>query len=176
MRRRTTSGFTLVEMLVTLVLVGILVSIGAPAMRGLIAPAAMQSWVTSYHMALRTTRHMAVSANRGVTLCALDDNGRCTGQWDRRLALFFDPGRTGQLQDEADLIVRTAITDGENIHVAWRGFGERRFLHVRSNGSYRQNGRFTFCSQTAGSSSQGRQIVVNVTGRTRVEPAACGGG
>ncbi|MFP5383916.1 MAG: GspH/FimT family protein [Gammaproteobacteria bacterium] len=173
---RSAAGFTLVELLVTLVLVGILVGLGVPAMRGLIAPAAMQSWVTSYHMALRTTRHMAVSANRGVTLCALDDNGRCTGQWDRRLALFFDPGRTGQLQDAADLITHTKITDGENIRVTWRGFGERRFLHVRANGSYRQNGRFTFCGQTAAPGGQGRQIVVNVTGRTRVEPAACDGG
>lgn len=172
---RTAAAFTLVEMLVTLVLIGILAGLGIPAMRGLIAPAAMQSWVTSYHMALRTTRHMAVSANRGVTLCALGDDGRCTGQWDRNLTLFFDPGRNGQLRDPADLISRTAITGSEDIQVTWRGFGERRFLHVRANGSYRQNGRFTFCRQPTAPGGQGRQIVVNVTGRTRVEPAACGG-
>lgn len=172
--RGTSPGFTLIEMLVTMLVISIIAGLGVPAMRGLMAPAAMQSWVTSYHMALRTTRQVAVSANRGVTVCPLDEAGRCTGRWDHSLALFFDQGRTGQLQDEADLIARTTITGGEGIQVVWRGFGERRFLHVRANGSYRQNGRFTFCPQTTRSGNQGRQIVVNVTGRTRVEPASCG--
>lgn len=171
--RCTHGGFTLTELMVTLALAGILLSLGIPAMRGLLAPSTMQSWVTSYHHALRTTRHVAVTANRGVTLCVLDEKQRCSGQWDRRLSLFFDRGRSGRLQDEQDLIAQPLIGGSDDIHVSWRGFGEQRFLHVRANGSYRQNGRFVFCWKRPVSGNHGRQIVVNVTGRTRVEPAPC---
>lgn len=172
--RSAMPGFTLVEMLVTLVIIGVIASLGVPAMQGLIAPSSMQSWVTSYHHALRSGRQIAVASNLGVTLCALDDDRRCTGQWDRQLSLFFDRGRTGQLHDPRDLIARTEITGSDQVRVRWSGFGERRFLHVRANGSYRQNGRFVFCAGNPAPGNHGRQIVVNVTGRTRVEPVNCG--
>lgn len=163
-------GYTLVELLVTLAVIGIMLGMGIPAMRSLIAPTALQAWVSTYDQALHTTRHLAVSANRGVSMCELDDGGNCTGRWGRQVTLFFDQDRDGRLARPEDIIARASINDTDAMRVQWRGFGERRFLHARATGSYRQNGRFTFCP---GHQQAGRQLIVNVTGRTRAEPLDC---
>lgn len=166
-------GYTLVELLVTLAVIGIMLGMGIPAMRSLIAPTALHAWVSTYDQALHTTRHLAVSANRGVSMCDLDDGGHCTGHWGRQVTLFFDDNRDGQLAQPDDVIARTLINGTDAMRVEWRGFGERRFLHARATGSYRQNGRFTFCPGYRSGARQGRQLVVNVTGRTRVEQLTC---
>lgn len=168
-------GFTLVELLVTLAVATIVLGLGIPAMRALVLPSTMHAWVGTYHGALQLMRQEAVSTNQGVSLCWLDDTGRCTGHWGARLTLFLDPRREGRLARPDDRVSEIRLAGTDDIEVRWSGFGERRFLHVRANGSFRQNGRFTFCHRhpPRGSSGGGRQIVVNVTGRARVERLDC---
>ena len=168
-------GYTIIELLVVLAVVGIAASIAVPAWRQLDASSRLGAHVALYAQALHTARTLAVSSGRHVSLCPLDANGRCDGNWDQDLTLFYDDARRGELVEPGDAIALVAIPGNERMDVRWNGFGERRFLNVRSTGRYRQNGRFRFCphGQVAGSIAQGRAIVVNVTGRTRVEKTTC---
>lgn len=168
-------GFTLIEVVTTLAVLGIVLGLGIPAMRALVLPSVMQSWTGTYHGALHLMRQQAVTTNEAISLCVLDATGSCTGQWGPHLSLFFDPRREGRLAQAADRVAEIRLPETDAVDVRWSGFGERRFLHVRANGSYRQNGRFTFCHRDGAAAGDGRQIVLNVTGRTRIERVACGG-
>ncbi len=165
-------GFTLVELMVTLAVLAIIVGIGVPGFRDLIAPSRMQAYVSLYTQAIQTARHIAVNRNRTVSLCELDAQKRCTGRWGPQLDLFFDEERDGVLQNDNDTIMRVDMSTAAPMQVAWRGFGQSRFLSVRGNGAYRQNGRFTFCA-TDKPEDPGRALVINVTGRSRVESTKC---
>lgn len=168
-------GFTLIELLLTLTVLGVLLVVGMPGFRALIDSSAISGQVAMYSQALNTARYLAVSSRRGVTLCTLNDAGRCTGNWDTDLSLFYDDERDGILASERHIITLIGIPPGDTTKVRWRGFGENRFLHVRASGSYRQNGRFTFCPSPAGdgTATPGRTVIVNVLGRTRVEKYLC---
>lgn len=170
------NGFTLIELLVTLAVIAILVTVGIPAFRHITASSDLSAHTALYNQAIHTARYLAVSSGRGVSLCSLDPQQRCDGNWNRDLTLFYDDARQGKLLREIDTILVVAVPGHEQrMAVSWRGFGERRFLNVRASGAYRQNGRFTFCPVTAKSAGQtsGKAIVINVTGRTRIEKAEC---
>lgn len=171
MRQRNAPGFTLIELVVTITVLGIIASLGIPAMRGLVASAAMQAHVTTYAQALHTARHLAVSRGRPVTLCALDAQQRCSGRWRQHLSIFEDNDRDGTLASARDILVDVVVKGDDDIRVEWRGFGARHYLTARPDGRWRQNGRFRFCD--ARHPEAGRAIVVNVTGRTRAERETC---
>lgn len=173
MTTATQRGMTLVELLVTLAVIALMVAVGIPGYRSLTEGAKLTGRVAMYTQALHTARYLAVSGGRGITLCALDTTGHCTGNWGADLALFRDNERAGVLAAQGDLIAVIGMPPGDSTNVRWRGFGENRFLHVRASGSYRQNGRFTFCPSPARAGDAGRSVVVNVTGRTRVERYSC---
>lgn len=66
-------GFSLVELMVTVALVGILVSIGAPAYRTMIEGQRVKSATVDLHSALVLTRSEAVKFNKKVTLSPAAD-------------------------------------------------------------------------------------------------------
>lgn len=174
LRKPRETGFTFVELMVTLAVLAILVRAALPAFDRLLSTTRVAAWTTTYTQALHTMRHMAVETGRHVTLCELDANNRCTGRWGAHLVLFFDDRRAGRLASPEDLIV-TVSMPGEDarLNVSWKGFGEKRFLNVRSTGAFRQNGRFRLCPEAGVRDRTGREIVLNVTGRMRVARYRC---
>lgn len=168
---RKATGHTLVELVLVLAIIGICAGVALPALRALLQPAALHGWVSTYAQALHSARQLAVARGRTVTLCPLDPDGRCNGRWGGELALFWDDNQDGRLADPADHIVDVRISDGTDMQVAWRGFGQKNYLSVRANGNFRQNGRFRFCDRQA--PAHGRALVLNVTGRSRVETLDC---
>ncbi|MFZ5757695.1 MAG: GspH/FimT family pseudopilin [Pseudomonadota bacterium] len=166
-------GLTLIELVVVLAVTAVLFGVGVPAWRSLTATSAVQAHVSLFSQAIQTARMLAVTRNLPVTLCALDTAGTCSGNWGDNLTLFYDRERDGHLGESDERISDLLIPDGNRTDVRWQGFGRRHFLNARSNGTWRQNGRFTFCPRSAGTGHAGRELVVNVTGRTRSAPVTC---
>ena len=66
--RKSSSGFTLVELMITLVLMAILLGIGVPGFRSFILDQRLRATSTDIRLALSTTRSEAVKRNRDVEL------------------------------------------------------------------------------------------------------------
>jgi type IV fimbrial biogenesis protein FimT len=75
MVRRTQGGFTLIEMLTTLIIVGILASIAAPAFTSLIASQQVKTSASMLQSSLLLARSEAVKRNTDVTVTPIG------GQW-----------------------------------------------------------------------------------------------
>lgn len=65
-------GFSLLELLVVLAIVGILLAIGLPSLRGMVVSGARSDAATGLYAALSRARSEAISRNTTVSVCARD--------------------------------------------------------------------------------------------------------
>lgn len=85
------AGWTLIELLAVLAILGLLAGLGTPLLQGLRAEAALRAAVRQTQAGLHLARQLALASGRPVTVCATRDGRRCQpggSQW----MLFASPG------------------------------------------------------------------------------------
>ncbi len=96
-RRAGAGGFTVVELLVTVCLIGVLAGIGAPALADLAHSVRLRGQAQTLLFALHLARTEAIRRNGRVTLCKSADGQTCAtgGRWDQGLIVFEDANSNG---------------------------------------------------------------------------------
>jgi prepilin-type N-terminal cleavage/methylation domain-containing protein len=94
---RKEAGLTLVELLVTIAVLGVLLGIGIPAFGGLAQDNRLSTTTNRLVGALHLTRSEAVRRNARVTICSSADGEYCAteGGWEQGWIVFVDTGATG---------------------------------------------------------------------------------
>ncbi|WP_312914436.1 GspH/FimT family pseudopilin [Stenotrophomonas sp.] len=107
--RKSSSGFTLVELMVTIAVLAIIASIAAPAMQGLIRANRLTATTNELVTALQLARTEAVRRNAPVTVCASNDGLACASStdWARWIVLGRD------VVSGADEVVRDSASSGD---------------------------------------------------------------
>jgi type IV fimbrial biogenesis protein FimT len=171
---RRMRGFTLVEMLAVVLISGILLSIGLPAMQELSARTHADSTVFGLRAMLGLARQSAITLNHDITVCGTSDGKRCSAEWREQPALLFaDTNANRELDPEDRLILQSDAT--RRAGVRWRGSGGRAYLRYRPDGGVREYGHFMYCPD-GGDLRFGRQLVVSATGRPRLAQDTNGDG
>lgn len=159
-------GFTLIEMMLTVAVLAILLTIGVPAFGGLIDNQRLDSSANSLMRSVQFTRGEAARRNQHVTMVPLDRH------WHRGWVVFIDADNNGRY-DNGEVILReehpaatTRIHANANIanYLRYNSQGESELL----NGGF-QSGTFSFCANKA--DAQGRQVIINRVGRARMQRA-----
>ena len=96
------SGFTLIELFVTLVVVGVVASIAVPAMAEFVAAQRRFDVAQQLAHGLRTARNEAVVRNQLVVIRAIE------GNWGKGWQIVVDPKGT-----EDDLVLMDRVLDGK---------------------------------------------------------------
>lgn len=84
------SGFTLLELLITLALVAIVVAIGAPAFGDVIKNNRLTTQINTLVGHLAYARSEAVLRSQQVIICASSNTTSCTGVWKDGWIVFID--------------------------------------------------------------------------------------
>jgi type IV fimbrial biogenesis protein FimT len=106
---RDDSGFTLVELMVTIAVLAILLAIGIPAFASLIASNRLTSATNELIASLQTARTEALRRNVRVTVCpAAPGATACSGDWRDGWIAFVDqtPGNAPAPESAADILFR----------------------------------------------------------------------
>lgn len=84
------NGFTLVEMLITIVIMGILAAIAVPSFDNLVLSNRLSSAANRLVASAQIARGEAIKRNAAVTLCMSSDGTSCTttGTWDQGWIVF----------------------------------------------------------------------------------------
>ena len=83
------SGFTLVELMITLLVLAIILGIALPSFSALIEKLAIRSTTESIVEALRTARVTAVEEQTDIKVCGLGANNTCSNaDWDKGLIIL----------------------------------------------------------------------------------------
>ena len=171
---RQARGFTLIEVLVTLTVVGLLLAVGVPSFAEMLEELRLQGLSNDVLQQLMLARSEAIKRNARVALCTSADGEQCTedSPWERGWIMFHDANNSGTREPHETVIQRLpALPPG------WRLTGNGPVTHYVSYGSMGgarlvtgafQAGTFTVCRASAGAVAA-RRIIINAGGRPRVQ-------
>lgn len=154
-------GFTLLELLITIVVLGLVLGIAVPGFRDLVLNNRQASAVNELVTALQLARSEAITRNvaapTAISVCASNNGTGCSGTWADGWIVFTDADGDGALE-AGDLVLRS-VDAPASIAIAGPGGAVR----------YRRDGRspdatdFVFCD-TRGA-SRARVVQLGISGR-----------
>jgi prepilin-type N-terminal cleavage/methylation domain-containing protein len=124
MNRRPQNGFTLYELLITLLIVGVVLSLGLPNMAAFTRNSRISSASNDLHAAFHLARSEAARAKNNITICASANStaaaADCGGTWDQGFIVFVDTNADQLVNgaDESILRAHPAAPDGISLAVA----------------------------------------------------------
>lgn len=169
--RQASSGFTLIELMVTVAVVGILAVVAVPAMTGLINANRINSASDNLTAALQLARSEAIRRGTSVTVCASNDGQACasTTSWNRWIVRGRD-NVASEAGSEVIDILRDETPAG-SIELQ----GPANGLVFRSSGLLDSEQQLVVCMPTSQPADNQRQITVMLSGGHRTDKANGGG-
>ncbi|TVP52241.1 MAG: prepilin-type N-terminal cleavage/methylation domain-containing protein [Halomonadaceae bacterium] len=157
-------GITLLELMVSLVVLVVLMGFAGPSLQGLQENMERRVILLGVYQATLLAKQEAVRRNSSVTLCPLDTNNSCHGDWNQPVAVFLDPENQRQLLEDSYLLrVLPAPRRGSRRI----GVGNRGFFHYGPMGIGRHTpGHVLYCP-ASGNPLRAGQIIINMTGKAR---------
>lgn len=164
------SGFTLVELMVTIAIAGILMSIATPNYRTFILSSRISAQANEFMTAIGMARSEAIKRGMRISICKSANNTSCTtsGDWAQGWIIFTDTnGSTVGDKDGADVIIQTrGPLAGTNTFIG--NTNVVNYISYGASGFGTQPGTVSLCPPSP-AAVVGRDIVISNTGRARVE-------
>ena len=158
------SGFSLIELLITIGIVGVLVGFGLPSLQDFIKNDRLSTQINLLvgHMAL--ARSEAVKRHVPVIICSSNNQATCGGNWDDGWIVFADLDSSGGFTaGEEELLRVQQQLEGDNTLASGAG----NIITYDARGFTPDNaGTFDLCDSDGG---KGRSISLSNTGRVSKE-------
>ena len=165
-------GFTLIELMVTIAVAAILLTVGVPSFRSLLENQRLTTAVNDLHASINLTRAEAVQRGTRVDLAPLDGKS-----WAKGWAVFIEKKEVAtQIPDMAadeiiysigsipdGITITTKFTDETTQYIAYNATGRTR---VNSSNQQPQSGAITLTLE--GVETLQKRIILNFMGRPRV--------
>jgi len=160
------NGLTIIELMITLAIAGVLIASAAPSFRTSIQNNRMVTQVNELQTSLNLARSEAIKRNNDVTVCQSSNGTSCTGgNWQDGWIIFLDDDFDGSVDaGDGDMVLRVdGVISGDNTLT----FSQTRITYAR-DGFARPGsaGTFTLCDTRGTEFAKG--LVVGVSGRPRL--------
>ncbi len=113
------SGFTIVELIVTLAIAAILLSLGGPPMQTYLANQRVTAGMNTIASGFNLARSTAVERRQSVGVCASANGTSCggTADWGRGWMVWVDTDQSGTYTPAADELVRVELQQAATMTV-----------------------------------------------------------
>lgn len=161
---RRNRGFTLYELLMTLGLAGLLLSIGIPSFTATLARNRQAIEVNALFHAVHLARKESIMRRKVVSLCPSRDNSTCSADkdWSSGWLLFENADRDSPPQLDPGEVVLRSHRVADNLRI----WSNRRGFTLRATFLRATNGTIVVCD--TGNSIRPKALVVSYSGRPRV--------
>lgn len=137
------SAFTLIELMITLVIAGVLMSVAVPAMKNFLGRNKARHEIQQLSMALRSARSHAIFHQQAVIVCPKDRSGKCHKNWNRDIHVFIDSNNNRKYDNDERILT---IIKAVNKSFSLRSF-PRNMLRFTYRG-FSNTGSLTYCANT----------------------------
>lgn len=159
------SGFSLIELMATIAIMAILMSVATPSFQNTIERNEITSEVQELGTTLKLARSEAVKHNSFVSVCASSNQSTCTGTWKDGWIIFVDANANGIVDtNEALLKVWQGLASGHTL--TWSGPNAGYLTFTNRGFTNDQSGTFKICG-SSNKASFARGLIVPTTGSTR---------
>lgn len=157
-------GFTLIEVLVTLVIIALTLSIGVPAFTRLIEKTQFRSDMSQLHRTISMARTKAAYSGWTVAVCPLDTANECDRDWNQTLSVFEDRNKNDKKDIDEPMIYTIKASDESR---KLRKYSRNSPITFSPQGNaFGSNGTLTYCLN--GSHTFGGTVIVANSGRVRL--------
>jgi len=164
------SGLTIVEVLITLVIIGAVMSVGLPSMTSFVESAQVESDSNALFNSLQRARSESATRNSRVSLCKIDQAAPTTCDnsqaWHSGWIVFEDSDTNG-VRGAGEAIFSTSLGMRPNTIVTTADYGTT--ISFLPSGGVSNNGSLNICVN----GNVSRSIIINATGRPRIAEAVC---
>lgn len=160
-------GFTLIELMVTVAIVAILVTVGIPSLRDAMTRSRLSGYVQEFSGALTLARSEAIKRGLPVSVCKSANGSSCGGNWSDGWIIFVNK------DDDSP----AAVDTGEEILRIYPALPSNNTLNANNNftnyitfsrlGMANNMGTFVFCTNS--DETKARAIAITRT-RPRIVP------
>jgi prepilin-type N-terminal cleavage/methylation domain-containing protein len=162
----TPSGFTLVELMITIAIAAILMAIALPNFSSFLVQTRVDNEISQLQRLLLSARNTAINAEQTVTVCPLNISNRCDTNWHNEISVFIDIDSDKIFEailDERVIIVKGAIDNKDKLQ-----YGQDSLIYTPT-GSISggvSTTPFSYCPKDYDDKSRG--ITVSTSGRSYV--------
>lgn len=159
----TASGYSLYELLVTVLIASVVLMVGVPSMGEFVARSRQVVEINALHHAIHVARFESIVRRRYVSLCPSDDGQQCAdvADWSEGWLMFVNEDRDQPPRiDDGEIILGRHTVDPRI-----RLTANRRAFTLRGTRYRATNGTFVACDLR--NRARPRALVVSYTGRPR---------
>lgn len=166
------AGFSLIELLASLAVVGIGLSLTVPAFGGWVRDAARTREVNQFVVGIHLARSEAIKRNEVVSLCPSVDGATCSPRhdWQTGWVVFVNRDRDSPAARDAGEPLLRAFGQWDSGHI----LSNRTTLSFRAFGQMGVTATVTFCDGRGATAA--RAVIISQTGRPRVSGRSASGG
>ena len=175
--RKHQFAFSLIELMVTLSVVGVLMAIALPNLRDFVVSNRLSSQVNGFIGLINYARSEAIGRNQSVLVCAKNaNNNECStaGLWtDLEIQVFVDVDGDNSWSAGDTLLKRIAPYDSTLTQTKFERLGNNSYIEFNASGLAMVPMRFNINAISPDTSYElkyGRTICITKPGRTRVIP------
>ena len=162
LRAKSQQGFSLIELVTTIAVLGVITAIAIPSYNEIIMTTKLRAYANNFIASAQLARSEAIKNNAVVTLCASNNGTSCTGNW-----------QNGWIVIKADNTVierQQATSDGYLITEA----GGTNTLNFQSTGIGSTQAALTICRATPYVGNQERVVRISATGKPSITKTTVG--
>ncbi len=170
--QNTQNGLTLIELIVTMAIAAIVLSVGVPAFQGVVANNGMVADANRFVTSINLARSAAVKYQRDATICpsanwnAATPSCTATTDWSNGWIVFVDKDRDSAVDADEVITVNEPLSDRMSF-----ASGAVNSFTYDARGFVDSADDLNLCDNRTG--EMGRRVRINGAGRIRVVNQAC---